>query len=99
MKARSQNYVKKVTLLDTTTVEEKPACPVIGINSIRKAWWDLFMDLLMAFSVLTTLYFLGFDPYPPEGMYILDQLVRIFFIGDIFVIFFSEMVSIINVLK
>ena len=33
---------------------------VISVKSIRKAWWDTLTDVLVLFSVITSLYFLGF---------------------------------------
>ena len=65
---------------------------VIGINSLRKAWWDTFMDVLVAYSVITTLYFLGFDE-PGIEFYIVDQIARVFFIADIVLHFFSDFVD------
>ena len=50
------------------------------------------MDVLVAYSVITTLYFLGFDE-PGIEMYIVDQIARIFFIADIVLHFFSDFVD------
>ena len=50
------------------------------------------MDLVVAWSVVSSLYFLGFDE-ESLATYIIDQLVRVLFIIDIVIIFLTEIIN------
>ena len=42
-------------------------------DGIRKAYYDAFMDIILTYSVITSLYFLGFDS--PEGPLLIVDII------------------------
>jgi hypothetical protein len=78
----------------TTTDEAEEAIKrhplIIGRFSVRRALFDVIMDILVAFSILSSLYFLGFHGTPDGGLFVVDQLVRFIFFLEIAFNFFTE---------
>lgn len=65
---------------------------VISNKSLVKKYWDVIMELILGYNVITTLYFLAYA-YPGTSMLVIDYICWIFFIIDIGVTFFTELVT------
>jgi hypothetical protein len=79
----------KLNTLETPDTSETKKKYIISQFSLKKALWDTLMDILVAYSVTTSLYFLAFDD-PSTTALVFDHLVRVMFILDIIVIFNTE---------
>ncbi|OMJ96182.1 hypothetical protein SteCoe_365 [Stentor coeruleus] len=62
---------------------------IIRNNSIVKRYWDIIMELILAYNVITTLFFLAYE-YPTGGMLITDIVCWVLFIIDIVLTFYTE---------
>lgn len=65
---------------------------LISNKSLKKKYWDIIMELILGYNVITTLYFLAYA-YPGASMLVIDYICWIFFIVDIGVTFFTELVT------
>jgi hypothetical protein len=88
---------KRTSRFNALRVENVKAYSVHGDNdwwifdqyNLKKACWDTFIDVMVAYSVITSLYFLGFQE-PTIGGLVIDHFVRVLFIIDICLKFFTE---------
>jgi hypothetical protein len=64
----------------------------MGRYTYKRAIIDTFLDMIVAVSILSSLYFLGFMQ-PEGGLLVFDQLMRAFFIGEIVLNFFTSIVD------
>ena len=56
-----RSSTKSIVRIATSQNLEDPTQPwVISVNNIWKAWFDTFVDVIVAYSVITSLYYLGF---------------------------------------
>jgi hypothetical protein len=78
-----------LTTLSTTSDSDSPRPNLFSQFSIKKAVWDTVMDVLVAYSVITSLYFLAFDN-PSITALVFDHLVRFMFLLDIAATFNTE---------
>lgn len=62
---------------------------VIPYDSLWKAYLDTFIDLVLIYNVVTTLFFLGFEE-PNITFFILDEVTRFLFILEIILTFLTE---------
>ncbi|OMJ78266.1 hypothetical protein SteCoe_21942 [Stentor coeruleus] len=81
------------SLRNTKTVifAAKGACNrlIIRNNMIAKRIWDIIIELILAYNIITTLFFLSYE-YPTGGILIVDIICWIFFIIDIVINFYTE---------
>ncbi|OMJ82217.1 hypothetical protein SteCoe_17113 [Stentor coeruleus] len=54
-----------------------------------KSYWEVIMELILAYNIITTLYFLAYQQ-PSGGMLVFDLVCWILFIIDIGLTFFTE---------
>lgn len=79
---------------DNTTVVILPWYDkyIISSNNTLKHIWDILMELILAYNLLTTLYFLAYRR-PSDDLRNIDVLCWCFFVIDIFVTLISEYVN------
>ena len=65
---------------------------LISNESLTKKYWDVIMELILGYNVITTLYFLAYA-YPGVSMLAVDYICWIFFIIDIGLTFFTELAT------
>lgn len=78
-----------ITIKSVTSVYERI---LISQNSIFKRNWDIIMELVLAYNVITTLYFLAYA-MPGTLMLSIDFACWILFLIDIALTFFTEETS------
>lgn len=66
---------------------------IISENSKAKATYDIYINLLVAFSCFTTIYFVSFDDTPPAGMEIFNYIVEASFFLDLTMNFLTEYID------
>lgn len=54
-----------------------------------KSYWEVIMELILAYNIITTLFFLAYQ-YPSGGIMVFDLICWILFIVDIGLTFFTE---------
>lgn len=65
---------------------------IISSNNQIKHFWDILMEIVLAYNLITTLYFLAYR-HPTFGLMVIDTICWCFFVIDIFVIMISELIS------
>ena len=83
---------KSVGLIAVTSARSIYEKVLITPNSIFKRNWDIIMELVLAYNVVTTLYFLAYA-MPGTVMLSVDLACWIIFLIDIPVTFYSEQTS------
>lgn len=78
------NKKKKRSFLDYMVISE---------NSKWKATFDIYINLLVAYSCFTTIYFVSFDDQPSNGLDILNYLVEVSFLSDFLMNFLTEFID------
>jgi CRP-like cAMP-binding protein len=65
---------------------------LIRDSSIVKKYWDIVIELILSYNVITTLFFLAYEK-PGDTMVIIDFFTWLLFILDIFLTFFTEQIT------
>ncbi|OMJ67045.1 hypothetical protein SteCoe_35897 [Stentor coeruleus] len=65
---------------------------IISNNNQIKHFWDILMEIVLAYNLITTMYFLAYR-HPTFGLMIVDIICWCFFIIDIFIIMITELIS------
>ena len=65
---------------------------IISNHSLVKKYWDVVMELILGYNVITTLYFLAYER-PGASMQVLDFICWILFIVEIGLNFFTEQMT------
>ena len=81
--------IKSSAIVSVSSIYQKL---LITNESLKKRYWDIIMELILGYNVITTLYFLAYA-YPGESMLVVDYICWILFIIDIGVTFFTELAT------
>ncbi|OMJ96128.1 hypothetical protein SteCoe_305 [Stentor coeruleus] len=65
---------------------------LIRNKSTFKSYWDVIIELVLSYNIITTLFFLAYQ-YPSGGMLVIDLACWIVFIIDIGFNFFTEQID------
>ena len=84
--------LKKITTFSVVSVKSLYQKFIIRDSSIIKKYWDIIMELILSYDVITTLFFLAYQN-PSGGMLVVDYITWIFFIVDIGLTFFTEKIN------
>ena len=65
---------------------------IISQKSLLKKYWDVVMELILGYNVITTLYFLAYE-HPGPSMLIVDFFCWVLFVVDVGLNFFTEQMT------
>src|SRR5574343_643247 len=94
---KNKKFKFKLSFDSLKSIKSSAIVPVISIyqkliisnQSLVKKYWDVVMELILGYNVITTLYFLAYE-YPGASMQVVDFICWILFIVDIGLNFFTE---------
>lgn len=86
------NSIKKIHATAIVSVRSLYQKLLIRDSRIIKKGWDIIMELVLAYNVLTTLFFLAYQ-HPSGALLAIDYVTWILFIIDIGLTFFTEKIS------
>ena len=103
LKPKSQEKFKLESLFRLKTFKTLHTSAIVSVTSIYqklqikdaslfKKVWDIIMELILAYNVITTLFFLAYED-PAGAMLVIDYVHWIFFIVDIGLTVFTEKIN------
>lgn len=84
--------IKDAGILAISSIKSLYQRILIPKKSVVKRYWDIVIELILGYNVITTLYFLAYA-YPGYILSIFDLICWILFIADIFLSFFTESIN------